>query len=328
MVKYTVISLFAGGGGSSLGYKMAGFKELLAIELDKNAVETLQANFSFDIWRTDITQLKDGEILNRCNIKKGELDILDGSPPCQGFSTVGKRDLKDLRNELYKTYINIVNDLQPKVFVMENVTGMAKGKMKGKFNEILKDLKSLNYNVKCKQMNAKYYNVAQSRERLIFIGIRKDLGIEPSFPLCNNKIISVKDAIKGVKNTEIIKPKGDIDKNYYNIVIGKDLATYYESIGMKRKSYSCKKVNPNKPLNTLTKLFVAGMSGLLHWEDKRFMSIEEMKRCCSFPDDYILTGDFKAKWALLGNSVMPNMMKAIGENIKTQILNPYYNGLK
>ena len=316
----TVISLFAGGGGSSLGYELAGFKELLAVEYDGNAIETLKANFDFDIWQKDITEIKDGEILQRCNIKKGELDVLDGSPPCQRFSTAGKRQVNDLRNDLYKSYIRILKDLEPKVFVMENVSGMMKGKMKGRFNEILKDLKSLNYNVKCKLMNAKYYNVPQSRERLIFIGVRKDLNIEPSFPKPSNKVITVRDAIKNCNNTEIKIPKGDIDRYYDKIKIGSDLASYYESIGMKRKSFSCKKVNPNKPLNTLTKLFSEGMSGLLHWGEKRFMTIEELKRCCSFPDNYILIGKFKDKWSRLGNAVMPNMMKAIAENIKINIL--------
>ncbi|MCU0289411.1 MAG: DNA (cytosine-5-)-methyltransferase, partial [Acidobacteria bacterium] len=194
--KYTIISLFAGGGGSSLGYKMAGFKELLAVEYDNNAIETLKINFDFDVWKKDITEIKDGEILKRCNIKKGELDILDGSPPCQGFSMAGKRKINDLRNNLYKSYIKILLDLEPKVFVMENVSGLIKGKMKGRFNEILKELKSLNYKVKCKLMNAKYYNVPQSRERIIFIGVRNDINIEPCFPKENNKIITVKEILK------------------------------------------------------------------------------------------------------------------------------------
>jgi len=164
--KLTVISIFAGCGGSSLGYKWAGFNELLAIDFDKNAVETFKLNFpDVPIWQQDITEIKSQEILDFCKIKKSELDILDGSPPCQGFSTAGKRQVNDNRNKLFESFVYLVNGLQPKVFVMENVSGMVKGKMRGMFIEITKELKKLNYQVKCKLMNSVYYNVSQSRER-------------------------------------------------------------------------------------------------------------------------------------------------------------------
>lgn len=171
---YTAIFLFAGCGGSSLGYKWAGFKEILAIDFDRNAVETFKLNFpEIPIWEKDIKEIKGTDILNFCNIQKGELDVLDGSPPCQGFSMAGKRNVYDKRNDLVLEYIRLVDELQPKVFVMENVSGMIKGTMKGLFKEYMLKMKELNYEVKCKLMNAKYYNVPQSRERLIWIGIRK-----------------------------------------------------------------------------------------------------------------------------------------------------------
>jgi DNA (cytosine-5)-methyltransferase 1 len=154
MVKPTVISTFAGGGGSSLGYHWAGFEELLAIEWDKNAVETLQANFTFPVWQKDINLVTAAEILEFCKLKIGELDVLDGSPPCQGFSTAGKRNLNDDRNNLFLEFVRLINGLQPKVFVMENVSGMIKGGYKGKFNDILQTLKNTGYNIKCKLMNA------------------------------------------------------------------------------------------------------------------------------------------------------------------------------
>ena len=199
MVKqYTVISIFCGTGGSSLGYKWAGYKELLAVDFDTHAVECFKLNFKdVQIWHKSVCDITSKEILDCCNIKRGELDILDGSPPCQGFSTAGKREVKDKRNDLFKECIRLINGLQPKVFVMENVTGMVKGKMRGRFIEITKTLKDLNYKVKCKLMNSKYYGVPQSRERLIFIGVRKDLNIEPSYPIPGNKIITVKKALEG-----------------------------------------------------------------------------------------------------------------------------------
>lgn len=320
MVKPTVISTFAGCGGSSLGYHMAGFKELLAIEWEDNAVQTFKLNFNVPVWQKDIRDCKGEDILKFCHIKKGDLDVFDGSPPCQGFSTVGKREVKDERNDLFKPYARLIDELQPKVFVMENVSGMIKGSMKGKFIEIMKTLKSMNYNVKAKLMNAKYYGVPQSRERMIFIGVRKDLNKEPSFPKASNKLISVKEAIKGVTKSEIKIPIGDCEQYYDKIKKGSDLASYFKSIGMKEKNFSLKKVHPNKPSNTITKLFSPGMTGLLHWEEKRFLTINELKRCSTFPDDFKFIGKYEEQWARIGNAVMPKFMYHIAKHIKENIL--------
>jgi DNA (cytosine-5)-methyltransferase 1 len=197
--KPSVVSLFAGCGGSSLGYSWAGFKELLAIDFDKNAVEVFKLNFpSVPVWERDIKMVTGKEILEACRLKRGALDVLDGSPPCQGFSTSGRRDINDPRNDLFLEYVRLIDELRPKVFVMENVGGMVKGKMKGRFIEIMKTLKALPYQVKCRLMNAKYYNVPQSRARLIWIGVRNDLGKEPSFPTPQRNVIPVKAALAGL----------------------------------------------------------------------------------------------------------------------------------
>jgi DNA (cytosine-5)-methyltransferase 1 len=172
----TVISLLAGCGGSSLGYSMAGYRELLAVEWDDHAVETFKANFpDVPVFHGDIAKLSVEEVLRITGLKPGELDVLDGSPPCQGFSTAGKRKMDDGRNQLFREYIRLLRGLQPKVLVMENVSGMVKGKMKLIFVDILKELKSSGYHVSARLMNAMYYGVPQSRQRMIFVGVRKDI---------------------------------------------------------------------------------------------------------------------------------------------------------
>src|SRR5512138_3312151 len=111
----TVVSLFAGCGGSSLGYSMAGFRELLAVEWDDHAVETFKANFpDVPVFHGDIAKLSVEEALRITGLKPGELDVLDGSPPCQGFSTAGKRNMEDGRNQLFREYVRLLRDLQPK----------------------------------------------------------------------------------------------------------------------------------------------------------------------------------------------------------------------
>lgn len=173
----TVISTFAGCGGSSLGYSMAGFRELLAVEWDNNAVDTFRLNFPHvSVYHGDICKLSVEECIKLSGLMQpGELDVLDGSPPCQGFSTAGKRQMSDTRNQLFLEYVRLLRGLQPKAFVMENVSGMIKGKMKLIFADIMRELKASGYEVKTWLLNAKYFYVPQSRERLIFIGVRKNV---------------------------------------------------------------------------------------------------------------------------------------------------------
>jgi len=310
----TVISTFAGCGGSSLGYKLAGFKELLAIDYDNNAEATFKANFpEVPFWNKDIRKVNVQEILDFTQLKIGELDVLDGSPPCQGFSTAGKRQVIDPRNDLFKDFIRLIEGLQPKVFVMENVSGMIKGTMKGKFKEIIVTLKNLGYNVKCKLLNAKYYQVPQSRQRLFFIGVRKDLNKEPVFPTPSTKIITVNEALRdleqlNLKNTEITNQI--IKKGYYQIPQGKN----GESL-VKGSYFNTIRIHPSKPCPTITKI-----RGLLHYVEPRYLTIPELKRLSSFPDDFQFIGGMLNQWARIGNAVMPNQMKAIAKTIKSQIL--------
>jgi len=315
--KPTVISLFSGVGGSSLGYQWAGFKELLAIDFDNHAVECFKLNFlDVPVWQRSVVDITGKEILEFCNIKQGELDVLDGSPPCQGFSTAGKRIVRDPRNDLFKHYCRLVTELQPKVFVMENVSGMAKGKMKGRFIEILNKLKNTGYKVKCKQMNTKYYGVPQSRERLIFIGTKT---YTPIFPQPSNNIITVNKALIDLENIgPIFKPtapkvlalmgkmkEGTCGTDLYGVTTG----------------FQMLKINRFKPCPTVTKTCTGTwFSGMLHPTENRYLTINELKRLCSFPDTWMLTGTFQKQWARLGNAVMPKFMQAIAETIKREIL--------
>jgi site-specific DNA-cytosine methylase len=175
----TVISTFAGCGGSSLGYRMAGFQERLAVEWDKNACETFRLNFpDVPVYEGDILELSSTEALRLAGLAPGELDLLDGSPPCQGFSTSGKRMIEDERNYLFHQFIRLLSEIQPKTFILENVSGMVKGKMKLLFAEILKELKSAGYIVQARLMNTAYFHVPQTRQRMIFIGVRTDFAQE------------------------------------------------------------------------------------------------------------------------------------------------------
>ena len=318
----TVISTFAGCGGSSLGYKMAGYKELLAIEWDRNAVETFKLNFpNIPVWQKDIKEVTGEEILEFCQIQKGELDLLDGSPPCQGFSTAGKRQVIDSRNELFQEFVRLIKGLQPRVFVMENVSGMVKGKMKGRFKEIILELKSTGYNVKCKKLNTMWYGVPQSRERLIFIGVRNALKIEPSYPEpLVVKPITVGEALKGCPYGDFTEP-GSYREWSKRLKPGQAV----QNIHPKGFGFNMRKLDINKPSYTVIKTHTPA-AGLLHPIEDRFLSIPEVKRIMTFPDSFIFpisTTIFMTRqlaWILLGNSVPPKFMEAIAGHIKSTIL--------
>jgi DNA (cytosine-5)-methyltransferase 1 len=116
---------------------------------------------------------------------------LDSSPPCQGFSVSGNRTIHDQRNDLFLHTKRFIEGLDPKVFIIENVDGMIKGKFKGLFNMYLTELMKLNYNIKWKSINSVYYGVPQKRQRVIIIGVRKDLKKDPSFPKRNDYMITM-----------------------------------------------------------------------------------------------------------------------------------------
>lgn len=301
-LKPTVISTFCGTGGSSLGYKWSGFKELLAIDFDSHAIECFKLNFpEVPVWHKSVTEITGQEILDFCKIKKGELHVFDGSPPCQGFSTAGKREVKDPRNDLFLHYLRLIQEIEPMSFVMENVPGMAKGKMRGRFIEIMMTLKSANYNVKCKQMNSKYYGVPQSRERLIFIGIRKDLDLIPSFPIPSTKLITSKQAIG---HLEQLRPELKL-----NNIDNWD--------GKKSGRFSSIRIKSDRPCPTLCKTNRPNSTtGLNHYKYPQSLAIDEMKILCSFPENWKLFGAYSAQSARLGNAVMPKFMQAIAENLK------------
>lgn len=164
-----IISLFSGAGGMDLGFKMAGFNIVWANDFNNDAVETYKRNLGNHIILGDITKIKSDEI----PLKEGEVDVIIGGFPCQGFSIANKnRNIKDQRNFLYKEMLRIIKDKKPKFFVAENVKGilnLAKGKV---IELIIEDFKKLGYKVDYKLLNAADFGVPQQRERVIIIGNR------------------------------------------------------------------------------------------------------------------------------------------------------------
>ena len=184
-----IIDLFSGCGGLSLGFEMAKFKTVLAVEIDKWASETYNYNHpKIQLYTQDIRRIKNP--LSLLPVKK--IDGIIGGPPCQGFSLSGDRDVKDPRNSLFVEFVRFVKIIKPKFFIMENVPGIMS--MKTKKGEkvisiIRKQFEKNNYKLIINKLNAAFYGVPQLRERIFFFGIRKDFPMNPDF-LIPKKIIT------------------------------------------------------------------------------------------------------------------------------------------
>lgn len=207
---FRAISTFAGCGGSSLGYRMAGFRIALASEFIPAAGDTYEANKHPDtiLDRRDVRELTAGSILTQLGMNVGDLDLLDGSPPCSSFSMAGKRaalwgaekkysDTTQRTDDLFGEYLRLVDGLRPKVAVAENVPGLTIGVARGFYNEIMRGFEDLGYVADAAILQAEWLGVPQARHRLFFVAVREDLakaGLKPVFPEPLGHYYSIADA--------------------------------------------------------------------------------------------------------------------------------------
>lgn len=316
----TVISTFAGCGGSSLGYSMAGFRELLAVEWEQNAVDTFRLNFPHvPVYHGDIAKLSVEECLRLAGLKPGELTVFDGSPPCQGFSTSGKREIGDARNQLFREYCRLLQGLQPRAFVMENVSGMVKGDFKLVFAEILRTLKACGYRVKARLLNAMFFGVPQSRERMIFVGVRDDIGREPSHPSGWSEPITPRTAFVDADTSDgkslapwLLKAAAEMDAgNYSHEHVAR---AFIKHKGTPGSSVGTKLLSLDRPSCTIIKQEI-GVCGIIHPNRTRYLSTGELRRIGSFPDAFHFT-DRKRAVERIGNSVPPLLMRSIAAHVR------------
>lgn len=327
---FKVVSTFSGCGGSSLGYRMAGLNVIWANEFIPEAQKAYLDNKEAGCYLNlkDIRQIKPENILEEAGVKKGEIDIFDGSPPCSSFSTAGKREkgwgkIKKYSSTLQRTddlffeYIRLIKGTMPKVFIAENVSGLIKGAAKGYFIKILGELKDSGYRVKCALLDARFLGVPQSRQRTIFIGTRKDLNIEPLFPSPLPYSYTLGDVLNNIDKE---KNKIEKDSDITNYCTGREWEKL--KIGEQSKKYF-NLIRPalNKPCPTICASHGSrGIASVTHPFEKRKFSIYELKRICGFPDDFNLLGSYQQNWERLGRSVPPVMMMHIAKEIKGKIL--------
>lgn len=326
-----MVSTFSGCGGSCLGFEMAGFAVLWASEFVEAARKVYVANHPDTILDSrDIREVDADDILAACGLRPGELDVFEGSPPCASFSMAGKRekswgdvkkysDVTQRTDDLFFEYVRLLDGLRPKTFVAENVSGLVKGSAKGYFKMILACLRECGYVVKASVLDASLLGVPQKRERLIFFGVREDLGVAPRFPKPRLPVISVREALIGAKPGKddpipSTFKKGGMMRRLYDMTNpGEGFDSGSKRIRGTSGCFQFRRNSFNKPSMTI----VQGSQSACHPTEPRSFAIHELKRICAFPDDFVLFGSYAKQWERLGRAVPPLMMRAIAEEVQS-----------
>lgn len=316
---FNVVSTFSGAGGSCLGYRMAGYRVLWANEFIPAAQEVYRTNHPSSLLDTrDIRTIRGTDIFNALGEKS--IDILDGSPPCASFSSSGARergwgrekiysDTRQRVDDLFFEFSRLLSELRPKIFVAENVAGLVRGVAIGYFKEILAAL-SRGYRVAARLLDAQWLGVPQSRKRLVFVGVRDDLGLDPAHPRPLPYRYTVADAWRGMETEHGPVFSGyAIEKYYWECKNGNHPTVF-----------NLKRLQWDYPSNTVCQNVGKGTAAIAHPDVAAYPSINQIKRLCGFPDDFVLTGTFERQWERLGRAVPPVMMMHIADTIKREIL--------
>lgn len=242
---------------------------------------------------------------------------------CQGFSTAGKRKVDDPRNTLFMDFVRMIEGLRPRVFLMENVSGQVKGRMRGAFIEIMRSLRGTGYSVRCALLDAARYGVPQRRERLIYMGVRPDAGAGPSFPAPSARMVPSWEAIGDLLDHDdgtlaSASRLGSKTGRARRVFLQMREGMCGSDVDLQGGYFGSCRIDRLRPCPTITK--GQGIAGMRHYALERRLTIAEIKRLSSFPDDFEFIGTYRDQWARIGNAVMPLFMRAIAAHIRKEIL--------
>lgn len=331
---FTFIDLFTGAGGLYRGFKDAGMQHLFSVEMWKPAIDTLRHNYpGIVLYDKDIKTLDKKKIIELLNGQK--CDIIIGGPPCQGFSTIGKRLEKDPRNELVFEFIRIVDTVKPKFFIMENVKGLLSANNGIMKELIIEEFKKIGYNNTISDtLCAADYGVPQLRQRVFFFGARNDITLSRKldFPSKTNKSSTVGDFIMDLLGKENQIPN-HIPMKHNRVVIERikcipegggipteglpDSVAYgsrsdYANNKIKNFSHVYKRLDRKKPATTM----VPGHNAFpLHPTANRSLTVREAARIQTFPDDVVFMGTRQEQCIQVGNAVPTLLAKKLAENV-------------
>ena len=302
-----IISLFSGAGGLDLGLIQAGNQIVWANDIDKDAVATYKENIGSHIVCDDIKNININDL--------PDADAVVGGFPCQGFSLANRmRTLEDDRNQLYKFFYNTINIKQPKFFIAENVKGILSLGKGEAIKQIVSDFEAAGYITSVNLVNMADYGVPQTRQRVIIIGQRKDIGEnllfefpKPSHSKDGKELphwISIMEAIGHF-------PDPDEDNNVLNHIYSAYKVEYRNFTGHRQ-------TDPNKPSPTILARGngKGGVCAIPHYNGKRRLSIRESASVQTFPENFHFIGTMNACYRQIGNAVPVKFAKLLGEELK------------
>jgi DNA (cytosine-5)-methyltransferase 1 len=311
----TVLDLFCGCGGMSTGLTQAGLHVVAGIDIWDQAVSSYNANQSHPAYVRDLTTFSPEEC--DATITNGKkIDILVGGPPCQGFSIAGKRDNSDPRNSLFIEYVKYLNYFKPKVFLMENVMGILSMKTDEKelVIDIIMRFLTEHYECRINKLYASDFEVPQNRRRVIIIGVRKDLGIIPSEPA---PVLTITQRIP--VRTVLIPPEQVERTAYLSVKALAGIAAKRARSAERGAGFGAQILDLDKPSYTIpARYWKDGYDALVAYSDTelRRLTILELKRIQTFPDEYILNGTKKEQIIQIGNAVACRFAYHLGKYIK------------
>lgn len=327
---YSVVDLFSGAGGTALGFHNAGFHHIKLVEFDKHAAQTLRQN--------DI----DGEVIEddiaNISFMQGEADVVEGGFPCQAFSYAGKKmGFEDTRGTLFFEFARVVKEIKPRIAIGENVRGLLNHDGGKTLQTMVNTLEEIGYRTAYKVLRSQYHDVPQKRERLIIIGIRRDLDLPILFPKENNYLISLKEALHNVpesvgqkypenkiKIMKLIPPGGywkDLPDKLQREYMG---ASYYHSGG---KTGMARRLSWNEPSLTLTTSPAQKQTERCHPEYTRPLTVREYARIQTFPDEWEFAGSMNQQYKQIGNAVPVNLGYHLGKTVEAMLNQQYSKDL-
>jgi DNA (cytosine-5)-methyltransferase 1 len=334
---YKVLELFAGAGGLAVGMEMAGLKCVALNEIDKWACQTLKKNRpKWNVLEGDIKSFDFSEYHNK-------VDVVTGGFPCQAFSYAGKKlGLADARGTLFYEFARVVQEVNPLVCIGENVRGLLSHEGGKTLKGMISILDEIGYNVvPVDVLKAVNYRVPQKRERLILVGIRKDIKIQFEYPKPYKKVYTLKDALKKgelfnsnvpkstgakypkskVEVLDLVPPKGywrDLPLKIQKKFMG---GSFYLGGG---KTGMARRIGWDEPCLTLTCSPAQKQTERCHPDETRPFTVREYARIQTFPDDWQFEGSIAQQYKQIGNAVPVNLGKEVGYSI-IKFLNSYYS---
>ncbi len=316
--KHRVVSLFAGSGGLDLGFHQAGFDIIWANDYDHWSCETLKKNFHHTVVEKSVVDVTNDEV--------PECDVILGGFPCQDFSMIWKRGgITTDRGNLYKQFVRLVKAKKPKLFIGENVRGLLTANGGKALEQIVKDFAEVGYDVEVNKVNFADYGAPQLRQRVLIIGVRRDLGRKYKLPPATHTpdtYVSAKQALAGVEkalyNNEHLNVQPKTVQMLKLIPAGGNFTSipknspYYVK-GMISHVY--RRLHPDKPSTTIIAGGGGGTWGY-HYKEHRPLTNRERARLFGYPDDYIFIGSTTEVRRQIGNSVPTAGIRPIAESIR------------